>query len=195
MDKVNWTKLEEKWRQRWIKEKDFEAEPDSREKKFITVAYPYPNSPQHVGHGRTYTTADVHARFLRMMGYNVLFPMAFHYTGTPILGMAKRVEAQDKEIINALEGLYGVPKEIVKGFVEPIKIADYFSAEIKQGMIEMGYSIDSCTMSSIFDAYYALSVFCHSINFWYGLSMVVNSRLQSMEYPISIIPCFISALK
>ena len=81
MDKVNWTKLEEKWRQRWIKEKDFEAEPDSREKKFITVAYPYPNSPQHVGHGRTYTTADVHARFLRMMGYNVLFPMAFHYTG------------------------------------------------------------------------------------------------------------------
>ena len=90
MDKVNWTKLEEKWRQRWIKEKDFEAEPDSREKKFITVAYPYPNSPQHVGHGRTYTTADVHARFLRMMGYNVLFPMAFHYTGTPILGMAKR---------------------------------------------------------------------------------------------------------
>ena len=43
MDKVNWTKLEEKWRQRWIKEKDFEAEPDSREKKFITVAYPYPN--------------------------------------------------------------------------------------------------------------------------------------------------------
>ena len=74
MDKVNWTKLEEKWRQRWIKEKDFEAEPDSREKKFITVAYPYPNSPQHVGHGRTYTTADVHARFLRMMGYNVLFP-------------------------------------------------------------------------------------------------------------------------
>ena len=142
MDKVNWTKLEEKWRQRWIKEKDFEAEPDSREKKFITVAYPYPNSPQHVGHGRTYTTADVHARFLRMMGYNVLFPMAFHYTGTPILGMAKRVEAQDKEIINALEGLYGVPKEIVKGFVEPIKIADYFSAEIKQGMIEMGYSID-----------------------------------------------------
>ena len=136
MDKVNWTKLEEKWRQRWIKEKDFEAEPDSREKKFITVAYPYPNSPQHVGHGRTYTTADVHARFLRMMGYNVLFPMAFHYTGTPILGMAKRVEAQDKEIINALEGLYGVPKEIVKGFVEPIKIADYFSAEIKQGMIE-----------------------------------------------------------
>ena len=38
MDKVNWTKLEEKWRQRWIKEKDFEAEPDSREKKFITVA-------------------------------------------------------------------------------------------------------------------------------------------------------------
>ncbi|MDI1495534.1 MAG: leucine--tRNA ligase [Cenarchaeum symbiont of Oopsacas minuta] len=139
---MDWSKLEKKWQERWSKDRDFETKPDSREKKFITVAYPYPNSPQHVGHGRTYTTADVHARFLRMKGYNVLFPMAFHYTGTPILGMAKRVQAQDIDIINVLKGLYGVPKDIIEGFVEPIKIADYFSAEIKQGMNEMGYSID-----------------------------------------------------
>ena len=31
---------------------------------------------------------------------------------------------------------------IIKTFVEPIKIADYFHEEIKAGMIEMGYSID-----------------------------------------------------
>src|SRR3989344_3716782 len=77
-----------------------------------------------------------------MKGFNVLFPMGFHYTGTPILGMAKRVEAKDKEIIENLKNIYGVPEESIKTFVEPIKIADYFHKEIKTGMIEMGYSID-----------------------------------------------------
>jgi leucyl-tRNA synthetase len=77
-----------------------------------------------------------------MKGYNVLFPMGFHYTGTPILGMAKRVEAGDKEIIDGLKNIYHVPDKDIKTFSEPIEIADYFHQEIKTGMIEMGYSID-----------------------------------------------------
>ena len=139
---TDWSRIETKWRQRWNESKDFETNPNEKEKKFITVAYPYPNSPQHIGHGRTYTLADVHARFYRMKGFNVLFPMGFHYTGTPILGMAKRVEAGDAEILDGLKNIYHVPQEDIKSFVEPIKIADYFHEEIKSGMIEMGYSID-----------------------------------------------------
>ncbi len=139
---VDWSGIESKWRQKWIENKDFETNPNEKEKKFITVAYPYPNSPQHIGHGRTYTLADVHARYYRMKGYNVLFPMGFHYTGTPILGMAKRVESGDAEIIDGLKNIYHVSDEDIKTFVEPIKIADYFHEEIKAGMIEMGYSID-----------------------------------------------------
>jgi len=139
---LDWLGIEKKWRQRWIEAKQFEADPNKKEKKFITVAYPYPNSPQHIGHGRTYTIADVHARFYRMKGYNVLFPMGFHYTGTPILGMAKRVEAGDSEIIDGLKNIYHVPDKDIKTFSEPIKIANYFHEEIKAGMIEMGYSID-----------------------------------------------------
>ena len=139
---VNWTLIENKWREIWCENSVDESTPDSREKKFITVAYPYPNSPQHIGHGRTYTIADISARFYRMRGYNVLFPMGFHYTGTPILGMASRIEDNDEKLIEALDTLYGVPKDVIKTFVDPVKIADYFHAEIKQGMIEMGYSID-----------------------------------------------------
>lgn len=139
---IEWKKIELKWRTKWQEDAQFDTEPDSRSKKFITVAYPYPNSPQHIGHGRTYTLADVHARFWRMRGYNVLFPMGFHYTGTPILGMAKRVQEKDRELIENFEKLYHVPPEKIKEFVEPVKIADYFHQEIKQGMIEMGYSID-----------------------------------------------------
>jgi len=139
---INWNEIEAKWRLKWNQEKQFETDPNEKEKKFITVAYPYPNSPQHIGHGRTYTLADVHARFYRMKGYNVLFPMGFHYTGTPILGMARRVESNDTEIIDGLRNIYKVSDEDIKSFVEPIKIADYFHEEIKDGMIEMGYSID-----------------------------------------------------
>ena len=139
---VEWNEIESKWRTKWNQEKHFETNPNDKEKKFITVAYPYPNSPQHIGHGRTYTLADVHARYYRMKGFNVLFPMAFHYTGTPILGMAKRVEANDPELMDGLRNIYHVPDEDIKSFVEPIKIADYFHEEIKAGMIEMGYSID-----------------------------------------------------
>jgi len=68
--------------------------------------------------------------------------MGFHYTGTPILGMAKRVEANDVELIEGFKTLYNVPEDKIKEFVEPVKIADYFHEEIKSGMIEMGYSID-----------------------------------------------------
>ena len=139
---INWNEIETKWRSKWQEDKDFETNPNDKPKKFITVAYPYPNSPQHIGHGRTYTLADVHARFYRMKGYNVLFPMGFHYTGTPVLGMAKRIEAGEKEILDGLRNIYHVPEDAIKTFVEPIKIADYFHEEIKDGMIEMGYSID-----------------------------------------------------
>ncbi len=139
---INWNELETKWRNKWIESKDFETNPNELPKKFITVAYPYPNSPQHIGHGRTYTLADVHARYYRMKGYNVLFPMGFHYTGTPVLGMAKRIQAGEKEILDWLKNVYHVSEDAIKTFVEPIKIADYFHEEIKSGMIEMGYSID-----------------------------------------------------
>ena len=139
---MDWTLLEEKWRRKWEEEKYFETDPNNDKKFFVTVAYPYPNSPQHVGHGRTYTLADVHARFMRMMGYNVLFPMGFHYTGTPILGMARRVQDNDEKLIETFRNIYKVPDEKIREFSEPVKIADYFHQEIKAGMKEMGYSID-----------------------------------------------------
>ena len=139
---VDWSVIDKKWQKKWSENNDHETDYNDKEKKFITVAYPYPNSPQHIGHGRTYTITDVHSRYLRMKGFNVLFPMGFHYTGTPILGMAKRVEANDTELIEGFKTLYKVPEDKIKEFAEPVKIADYFHEEIKSGMIEMGYSID-----------------------------------------------------
>ena len=67
-----WNLIEKKWLDYWNKNKINNSDIDNSKKKFfITVAYPYPNSPQHIGHGRTYTLADVHARYYKLKGYNV----------------------------------------------------------------------------------------------------------------------------
>jgi leucyl-tRNA synthetase len=136
-------KIEEKWQKNWEKARIFETDPDpSKPKCFITVAYPYPNSPQHIGHGRTYTMADVHARYMRMCGYNTLLPMAFHYTGTPVLAMAKRLADNDKGLISDFVNVYKIPEQRLKELTEPIAMARYFHREIKTGMKEIGFSID-----------------------------------------------------
>lgn len=153
---TNWQQIEEEWRRRWEDAKVFEADVDSKKPKFfLTVAYPYPNSPQHIGHGRTYTLADVHARYRRMKGYNVLFPMAFHYTGTPILAMAKRLADGDEEIIDAFTRIYHVPEDAIRDFKEPLMIAQYFHKEIREGMREMGYSIDWRREFTTIDRHYS----------------------------------------
>src|SRR5215831_14494602 len=152
---VNWNRIELKWRERWEQQKIFHSDPDSSRKKyFIAVAYPYPNSPQHVGHGRTYTLADVHARYMRMKGYNVLLPMGFHYTGTPILAMSRRIASQDKELIDTFRNVYNISDTVIQNFIDPVNIARYFHAEIKMGMEEMGYSIDwRCEFTTIDELY------------------------------------------
>jgi len=135
--------IEEKWQKRWEKARIFETDPDpTKPKYFTTVAYPYPNSPQHIGHARTYTMADMHARYMRMRGYNVLLPMAFHYTGTPVLAMSKRLADNDTDLIDDFINVYKIPKEKLKEFTDPLAMARYFHEEIKGGMKEIGYSID-----------------------------------------------------
>ncbi len=135
--------IERKWQRRWAEAGIFEADPDpTRPKFYLTVAYPYPNSPQHVGHGRTYGITDAYARYKRMRGYNVLLPMAFHYTGTPILAMAERIQDGEEELIRLFREVYGVPEDKIREFTDPLRLARYFHEEIKEGMRLMGYSID-----------------------------------------------------
>ncbi|MCS7122895.1 MAG: leucine--tRNA ligase [Candidatus Micrarchaeota archaeon] len=111
-------------------------------KYFITAAFPYPNSPQHIGHARTYTLADVMARYYRLLGYSVLFPMGFHVTGTPIVAMADRIKEGDKELFEIFEKIYGIPREQYTKLTDPKDLVLFFANEIETGMRRMGYMID-----------------------------------------------------
>lgn len=139
---MDFTNIEKKWQKIWEESKIFEADPNDKKKIFITVAYPYPSGAMHVGHGRTYTVPDVYARFKRMQGYNVLFPMAWHVTGAPVVGIAKRIERKDPWTLKTYKEVHKVPEDELKKFSDPHYIVEYFSKEYKKIMKKMGYSID-----------------------------------------------------
>ncbi|MFW9805794.1 MAG: leucine--tRNA ligase [Candidatus Thorarchaeota archaeon] len=146
----DFTKIEKKWQKRWRKDKVFEVDPDpTRKKFFLTVPYPYVNGALHIGHGRTYTIGDVIARYKRMQGFNVLYPMASHMTGTPIQGMVDRVKAGDKVAIEQYKRdlrLYFETEDEVDAqlakFTNPWVTASFFAKVISQDFDALGYSID-----------------------------------------------------
>jgi leucyl-tRNA synthetase len=132
----------QKWQKRWHERRVYESNPDERRKFYITVAFPYPNSPFHLGHGRTYVVADVYARFMRARGFNVLFPMGFHYTGTPIIAMADDVAKGDRELLDIFQNLYRIPPDVIPKLADPLYMANYFKEDIKTAMHELGLAID-----------------------------------------------------
>ncbi len=135
-------KIEEKWQRRWQEANIFHSDPNNKKKIFVTVAYPYPSGAMHIGHGRTYTVPDVYARFKRMQGFNVLFPMAWHVTGAPVVGIAKRIKRHDPWTMDIYKNIHKVPEEELEKFTDPNYIVEYFSSEYHDVMTSMGYSID-----------------------------------------------------
>lgn len=142
---VDWAGIGRKWQEAWAESGIFQAEPDNRPKFYITVAYPYVSGPMHLGHARTYIIPDVIARYKRMRGFNVLFPMAYHFTGTPIVGAAKRVRNKDPQMISILLR-FGVREEELENFSDPKYFAEYWArlSELgyRKGMELLGLSID-----------------------------------------------------
>ncbi len=138
---LNFIEIEKKWQKEWEEKKVFESEPNEKEPYMVTAAFPYVNNVLHIGHLRTYGVADILARYKRMRGYNVLFPMGFHATGTPILGIAKRVKAGDKDLIEELKSL-DISDEDISKMSDPNYIANYFIRRIENDMKVAGMSID-----------------------------------------------------
>ena len=141
--------LEADWRERWADDGRYEADPttttgpDDSETTFITVPYPYPSGGMHIGHARTYTVPDVYARYRRQQGDDVLFPMAWHVTGTPIIGAVERLEKREPKQLSVLQDTYNVSDAVLKDLETPMGYARHFIEEhYKSGMQSLGLSID-----------------------------------------------------
>ncbi len=82
---------EAKWRERWQETGLHRVDDDDpRPKWFSLTMYPYPSGILHVGHWYAFSIPDSFARFKRMQGYNVLFPMGFDAFGLPAENAAIR---------------------------------------------------------------------------------------------------------
>jgi len=142
--------IEGKWQRRWRQNHVFEADPDSHKPKFfLTVPYPYTSGPLHIGHGRTNTVGDIYARYKRMRGYNVLWPMAFHISGTPTAAISRRIQTNDQETKEQYRDYIGLyindetrTQSTLKSFENPKNVANFFSRVISQDFKALGYSID-----------------------------------------------------
>ena len=154
-----------KWQKKWEQEKTFEpklekrtenkfsgahrAKLSGRPKFFFTTPYPYITGSLHIGHGRVLIESDIYVRYKRMTGINTLFPLAFHITGTPVLGIAAAIEKKDKKKIELYKGYVKnyvkdekEADKIIQSFKDPWNIVNFFVPKIMDECKSLGLSID-----------------------------------------------------
>jgi len=69
----------------WADNKAFKFDPDSKKKIFSIDTPPrYASGPLHIGHATSYSHQDFAARFMRMNGHNIFYPLCFDVNGLPI---------------------------------------------------------------------------------------------------------------
>ena len=110
----------EKWQRRWADAGVFTPKNDGSKTPFYMLAeFPFPSgNGLHGGHMLNYTGCDVMARFRRMQGYDVLYPLGFDSLGISAENYATKIGKH--------------PSEVVRDLVQK------FTAN----MVEMGWSID-----------------------------------------------------
>ncbi|TFF86293.1 MAG: leucine--tRNA ligase, partial [Promethearchaeota archaeon] len=188
--------IEKKWQERWAASVIYNADPDpTKIKKFITIPYPYASGTMHIGHGRSYVNGDIFARYYRAKGYNVLFPMAFHITGTPVLAISSSLERGDQETYEKMCDYVGIHtsdkreiNEIVKSFIDPWNIVNYFSKKMIVDLKSIGMSLDWRREFTTGDAIYNRFIE------WQYYQLKERGYLEKGEYPILYCPRCMNAV-
>ncbi|MRR31078.1 leucine--tRNA ligase, partial [bacterium] len=76
--------IEGKWQAKWAADALYDADINETRKKFYALTMlPYPSGDLHIGHWYAIAPSDARARFKRMNGYNVMFPIGFDAFGLP----------------------------------------------------------------------------------------------------------------
>ena len=84
-DKVGVEGLENKWSKRWDEDKTYRFRNSVERENVYSIDTPPPtvSGHLHVGHVFSYTHTDVIARYKRMRGFDVFYPMGWDDNGLP----------------------------------------------------------------------------------------------------------------
>ena len=78
-------KIEKKWQDEWREKGVYKVQDHvlGKENFYTLVEFSYPSGNLHVGHWYAFSVPDMYARYKRMQGFNVLYPMGFDAFGLP----------------------------------------------------------------------------------------------------------------
>lgn len=156
MAQYNFKTVQDNWRDKWFKNNLYEAVDFSpKPKKYILAELPYPSGAAlHAGHLMRYTVPDIYARYLRMNGYNVMFPMGWDAFGLPAENYA------------------------IKTGVHPSVTTQKAIATMKESLMHMGYGIDwAREVSSMDPEYYKWTQ-------WLFLKFYEHGLAELREMPV-----------
>jgi leucyl-tRNA synthetase len=90
--------IEQKWQEQWQQDGIYTVEDTvpGKDNYYTLVEFSYPSGNLHVGHWYAFSVPDVFARYKRMRGYNVLYPMGFDAFGLPAENAAIKLGADPK---------------------------------------------------------------------------------------------------
>jgi valyl-tRNA synthetase len=85
MAQYDWRTAEPKWQAKWKEWDIYRFDPESKKPVFSIDNPPrYASGALHLGHAYGYTVIDFAARYRRLRGCNVFFPLCFDVNGTPV---------------------------------------------------------------------------------------------------------------
>jgi len=152
----NFSEIEAKYKYTWHEKKVYEAiDFSEKPKKYILSEFPYPSGAAlHMGHMMRFSSADIYSRYLKMNGYNVLFPMGWDAFGLPAENYAIKT------------GIH--PSETTKKSIETMK----------SSLLDLGFSFDwDREISTIDPEYYKWTQ-------WLFLQFFENNMAEYKEMPL-----------
>ena len=134
----NPVEIEPRWQQKWEADGLYHSDIDNKKPKhYALMMLPYPSGDLHAGHSYAYVPPDARARFMRMKGFNVLFPIGFDAFGLPAENAAiqRNIHPRDwtfksidrmRSQLKSLGGMFDWRREIITADPEYYRWTQWF---------------------------------------------------------------------